>query len=168
MRASFASLVLLLILAGCAAPAPERPQVLRARAAFTGPEAEVVEVLVYEIPPGTVIQQVVLAGPDGQVLAAPALSRATSESGPGVISGPSIGVGVSGGSSSGVNPSLSLGWFLFGGGPGFKSDQIAARIALPDPAAYRETARAWRVEVRHLDVTGEARVLTLLAPVTGR
>ncbi len=159
---------LALVLAACAPAEPESPRTLRASAAFTGPEAEVIEVLIYEIPPGTVIQQVVLIGPKGEVIAARDFTRSNAESGPGVVSGPSIGIGVTVGSSTGVNPSLSLGWQVSGGGPGRQSRRVAALIPLPDPAAYRASTEPWRVEVRHLDVTGAPQVLSLSAPRVGR
>ncbi|MDH3790776.1 MAG: hypothetical protein OES41_03440, partial [Rhodospirillales bacterium] len=153
-----------LVLAACAAGGPEQPRVLTARAALEGPEAAVVEVRVTEIPPGVVVERILMIGPGGQRLDAEKLARSTSESGPGLVSRPGIGIAVTGGSSSGVNPSVSLGWHATGGGPGRHSQQITARIPLPSPAAYRAAGLGWRVEVHYSDVTGRRQVLTLPAP----
>lgn len=154
-----------LALAACAGDRPETPRQVRAVAGFTGPEATEVLVEVYEIPTGTVIERILLLGPGGERLAAPALRRSSSETGPSLRTQPSIGLAVTGGSASGVTPSLSLGYGATRqGGPSRKTRQVAATVALPDPAAYRAKAEAWRVEVHYLDVTGAARVLTLPAP----
>jgi hypothetical protein len=152
------------VLVACAAGGPEQPRVLKARAALDGPEATVVEVRVTEIPPGVVVERILMIGPGGQRLEADKLARSTNESGPGLISSPGIGVAVTGGSSSGVNPSVSLGWHVTGGGPGWYSRQVTARIPLPNPTAYRTAARQWLVEVHYSDVTGRRQVLTLPAP----
>lgn len=153
-----------LVLAACAAGGPEQPRVLKAQAAVAGQEAAVVEVRVTEIPAGVVIERILLIGPGEQRLEADKLARSTRESGPGLVSRPGIGVAVTGGSSSGVNPSVSLGWQVTGGGPARHSRQVIARIPLPNPAAYRATAIGWRVEVHYDDVTGRRQVLTLPAP----
>ena len=154
-----------LVLAACAGDKPQSPRQVRAVAGFTGPEATKILVEVYEIPPGTAIERILLLGPGGERLAAPELRRSSSETGPGLLARPSIGVAVTGGSSSGVTPSLSLGYGVTrASGPDRKTRQVSATIALPDPAAYRAEAGSWRVEVHYLDVTGDARVLTLPAP----
>ena len=46
--------------------------------------------------------------------------------------------------------------------------KISTQIPVPDPAAYLDEVRDWRVEVHYRDVTGAARVLTLPAPRTQR
>ena len=152
------------LLAACATGGPEQPRVLKARAAVDGPEATVVEVRVTEIPPGVAVERVLMIGPGGQRLEAEKLIRSAREPGPGLVSRPGIGIAVTGGSSSRVNPSVGLGWHVTGGGPSRYSQQVAARIPLPNPAAYRATAIGWRVEVHYRDVTGRRQVLTLPAP----
>ncbi len=151
-------------LAACAASGPEQPRVLKARAALEGPEAAVVEVKVTEIPPGVVVERILMIGPGGQRLEADELARSASESGPGLVSRPGLGIAVTGGSSSGVNPSVGIGWHVTGGGRGRRSRQVTAQIPLPDPAPYRSAAIGWRIEVHYSDVTGWRQVLTLPAP----
>ena len=56
----FAILSLALLLAACAREEPLRPRVVKAAVAFSGPEATAIEVRVFEIPPGTVIERVLL------------------------------------------------------------------------------------------------------------
>lgn len=164
MKIPLALPILAVALAACADPVAQRPTVLRATAALGGPEAEVIEVWVSQIPPGTRVEQVVLIDPDGAVTAARETLWSDSESGPGQVSRPLIGIGVSGGSSGGIKPSLGLGWRVTGGGPSLRTSRLLARIPVADPEAYKSTAASWRVEVRYLDVTGAARVLSQAAP----
>jgi hypothetical protein len=153
-----------LVLAACAASRPEHPRLLKAQAALTGPEAAVVKVRTTEIPPGAVVERVLVIGPGGERLEAGKLSRSASETGPGLVSRPSIGIAVTGGSSGGVIPSVGLGWQVTGGGRERRSQQVTAAVPLPDPAAYRATASQWRVEVHYSDVAGRRQVLALPAP----
>lgn len=168
MTSRFAILLLSsLFLIACAGDEAEPPGALRAEARLSSPEATAVEVRVLDIPAGTTIDRVLLIGPGGQLIEAPELSRSSRQSG-GVLSRPSIGFGVTGGSASRINPSISLGWSLTGDGPARQSLEISALIALPDPAAYRAAPEAWRIEVHHADVTGLVQVITLPAPRPGR
>lgn len=156
------------LLVACAVPEPERPVVPRGETAFASPFAEVVVVRVFDIPPGTAILDISLVGPEGRRLAAPDLVRSRSETGFGPVSRPSLGIGVTGGSESGITPSISLGWQAGRSAGAARSDRrVTGRIALPDPAAYRARPDAWRVEVRYRDVTGLDRVLLLPAPPIG-
>jgi hypothetical protein len=156
--------ILGLVLAACADGRPEQPRLLKAEATVSGHEGAAVDVRVTEIPPGTVIDRILVIGPGGERLEAAEFDRATSETGPGLVSRPTVGIAVTGGSSSGVNPSVGLGWQVTGGGRERRSKQVTAVVPLPDPAAYRATAAQWRVEVHYSDVTGRPRVLTLPAP----
>jgi hypothetical protein len=152
-------------LAGCGPERPEHPLRVRATTAFTGPEATAIEVRVYEMPPGTVIEEILVLGPDGERLAAADLVHSASETGPGFVAQPGIGVAVTGGSSSGVTPSVSLGYGVTRkDGPSRRSRQVTATVALPEPEAYRSNPAAWRAEVHYSDVTGERRVLALPTP----
>lgn len=153
-----------LMLAACGGQGPLRPRTLKAVAGFAGPEATAIEVRITEIPPGVHVERVVAVGPGGRLLAASELSRSERESGPGLTSRPSLGLAVTGGSSSGVTPSLSLGWNLSGGGPSRRSRQVTAQIPLPDPAAFASEAADWRIEVHYIDVADQSRVLALPAP----
>jgi hypothetical protein len=155
----------LLTLAACGTERPETPLRVRAATAFTGPEATAIEVHVYEMPPGTVIEEILVLGPDGERFAAAELVHSTSETGPGFVARPGIGVAVTGGSSSGVTPSVSLGYGVTRkDGPSRRSRRVSATVGLPDPAAYRTNWAAWRAEVHYTDVTSERRVLTLPTP----
>jgi hypothetical protein len=150
-----------IVLAACAETPPEPSRVMRVSAALQAPAGEAVEVVVFDIPPGRRIEAVALLDAGGSRHAAPALAPAVRESGPGSASNPLIGLGVRGGSSSGVKPSLSLGWNMTAGDdPGRRSRRVTARIPIPDAGVYRENARNWRIEVIFLDVTGERRSLS--------
>ena len=56
----------LLVLAACSGDEPVSPTRLSASAGFAGPEPEVVEVRVFEIPPGTTVERILLLGPNGE------------------------------------------------------------------------------------------------------
>jgi hypothetical protein len=156
--------LLLLTLAACGGREPLRPLTLKAVTGLDGSEAMAIEVRITEIPPGVRIERIAAVDPGGGVLAASELLRSESETGPGLVSRPSLGLAVTGGSSSGVNPSLALGINVSGGGPSRRSRQVTARIPLPDPAAYRSAASEWRIEVHYSDVADSSQVLTLPAP----
>lgn len=156
---------LVLLATACTGQQPRHPLSLRASAGFAGPDAMVVEVRVFEIPPGTSIERVVLLAPTGERLAARELVRSVRETGPGLIARPRVGLAVTGGSSSGVTPALSLGYGIARAqGSSLRTRQVSALITLPDPAAYRATAPQWRIEVHYVDVTGDSRVHRLPAP----
>ena len=154
-------LTIALVLAACAEKLPEPSRVMRASAALQAPSGEAVEVVVFDIPPGRRIEAVALIDAGGGRHAAPALAPAVRESGPGSVSNPLIGLGVRGGSSSGLKPSLSLGWNMTSGDdPGRRSRRVTARIPIADAGVYRAAAHKWRIEVIFLDITGERRSLS--------
>jgi hypothetical protein len=84
--------------------------------------------------------RVELVAPDGKVTSAYQLDREfihAQETGP---SGFNFGVGVAGGSSSGVQPSFGIGFPIFGGAPSSpQRDEVQSKalIRVPDMAAYR-------------------------------
>lgn len=157
-----------LFLAACAGDRAEAPRALEAEARLAGPGATAIEVRVPDIPAGTRVERVLLLGPDGQRVEAPELSRSSRASGGRTLSRPSIGFGVTGGSASRINPSLSLGWSLTGDGPARRSQEVRALIALPDAAAFRTAPEAWRIEVHYADVTGLVQIISLPAPLPVR
>jgi hypothetical protein len=157
-------LLVLLLLAACAEGRPEPPAILQAAARLPGPAHEAIEVVVYDIPPGTQVEQVWLLGPAGERLSGDPVARSSGESGPGLVTGPTIGVGVTGGSSSGISPSVGIGWGVFGGGPSRQSRQITYLIALPPELAYDEAPRAWRIAVHYRDATGAVQVRDIPGP----
>ena len=126
------------------------------------PPARAVEVLVANLPPGRRIEQVFLIEPGGARYAAPDLVPVRTTEG-GLDAGPSVGVRVTGGSSSRIRPSLNLGWNITGGRPERNSRRVEARVPIPDPAAYRADAPRWRVEVGFTELDGRRRTLTFPA-----
>ena len=154
------------LLAACAAPAPKRPPppqgIMEVSTRLATPPATEVEISVAQLPPGRRIETIVLVAPDGARYPA-ALSAPVRATEGGVKSGPTLGVGVRGGSSTGVQPSVSVGWNVSRGQAERTSRRIAARATIPDPAAYREEAARWRVEVAVIEVDGARRTLSFPA-----
>lgn len=131
-----------------------------ARAAV--PPSDAVEIVIAEVPPGRRIEHVALIDPGGTRYPAEALAPVTrSESSGGAR--PRIGIGVSGGSSSRIRPSLSLGWNLLGGEAERSSRRVEGRVALPDPADFRASAARWRIEVIVTEIDGARRTLSFPA-----
>ncbi len=124
--------------------------------------AAAVQVLIADVPPGRRIERVALIDAQGMRHPADSLVPVSVTEG-GARAGPSIGIGVTGGSSSGINPSLSLGWNVLGGGAERQSRRIEARVPLADPAAYRAAPGSWRVEIVFTEIDGARRTLTFPA-----
>ncbi len=175
---------LCLLLFACAGAEPERTGFLRARASLEVPvgaaragstragstragstrAGAAVEVILDDIPPGYQIERVTLVDPGGGRHRAERLVPARRQSGA-AVPGAFIGIAVTGGSSSGVKPALSLGI-----GTGLREEthiarRVLARVPLADPAAFRDHPKRWRLEVTYLDITGERRSLVL--PLAG-
>ncbi len=151
---------LCLLLAACAGAEPERTGFLRARASLEAPVGAAVEVILDDIPPGYEIERVTLIDPGGGRHRAEGLVPARRQSGT-AVPGAIIGIAVTGGSSSGVKPALSLGF-----GTGLREQtriarRVLARVPIADPAAFRDHPKRWRIEVTYLDVTGERRSVVL-------
>lgn len=167
-RAALLGLLTALVLTACAEERVRRPTTLLATATLPGPAHDVVEVVVYDIPSGTVLDRVWLKGPEGERVSGSPVGRSISETGPGVTKGLGIGIGVTGGSSSGVNPSIGIGYGVSGiGGPSRQSRQVTYVIPLPPDLGYVEDPRGWRIDVHYLDVTGAPQVRTIPAPLPG-
>jgi hypothetical protein len=151
------------LLGACAQAAAPEETSPRAAAAFAGPAAKIVEVVVSHLPPGTEVERIALIGPSGQDIMAREMTLVRVKEGAAVV--PSYEVGASGGSSSGVDPYLGLGLsFWVFDDPKAHGDRYTARIPLPDPEAYHAEAERWRVEVRSRDAAGTPQVLTVPAP----
>lgn len=153
------------LLAACAGPAPKRPPpagIMTVAARLAAPPVQAVEIEVANIPPGRRIERIALIDPEGGRHPAPELVTVRTTEG-GVTSGPSLGVGVSGGSSSGINPSLSLGWNITGAQAERSDTRIEAEVPIPDPAAYLTEAPRWRIEIGFTEIEGETRTLTFPA-----
>ncbi len=162
-------MAVLLIVASCGWWGPKTaappPRALSATASLNGDAKDVIQVLVRDLSPATRIEEIQLFAPDGTALQSSEIRRKSRESGGGGFSRPIIGIGVSGGSKSGVNPSISLDWHYRRDGPDQSSRQAEAFLQLADPAAYRASAQDWHIEIRYTDVTGDQRFLRLPAPL---
>lgn len=121
-------------------------------------------VAVEEIPPGREITALALVDPAGQEILARDREVSTREVSSGGNAGPSIGVGATGGSSSGINPFISLGYLFRADDTVHRSQRMTARIPLPDPARYAAGYRDWRIEVRYRDQLGEPQQVSVPAP----
>lgn len=160
VRIPTAALAAAVLLAGCAGDDAPPPMHVDARV-----ESDAVKLTVDNIPPGREITELVLVDSRGRETAARERELITRESGSGGNAGPGVGVGASGGSSSGVRPFISFGYLFGGGGETTRrSQRMTAEIPLPDPAAYAEAYRDWRVVVRYRDQLGEAREAGIPAP----
>jgi len=138
---------------------------MAAHASLAAPPATAVDVFLDDIPPGRRITAVVLIDPAGRSHAAEIMTPITRERARGGGLRPTIGIGVTGGTSSGIKPSISLGLHATGGTVDH-SRALRARVPIPDPAAFLRTAARWRIGVDFIDVTGEARHLSF--PVAPR
>jgi hypothetical protein len=156
-------LVMFAGLLGACTQAAVVPESLEVTAAFTGPAANMVEVVVTQVPPGIEVERIALIGPSGQDIMAREMTLVRVKEGPAVV--PSYAVGAAGGSSSGVDSFLGLGLsFWVFDDPEAHGDRYVARIPLPDPPAYHAEAERWQIEVRSRDTAGTPQVLTVPAP----
>ncbi len=165
MKRFFAIAALCLPLFACAGAEPDRTGFLNARASLEAPVGATragvaVEVILDDIPPGYEIERVTLIDPGGGRHGAERLVPARRQSGT-TVPGALIGIVVTGGSSSGIKPALSLGI-----GTGVREEtrigrRVLARVPIADPAAFRDHPERWRIEVTYLDVTGERRSVVL-------
>lgn len=157
-------IALALLPAACGGPPHSRPPVMRAAAAFADAEGTAIEVRLVDVPPGTVIEEIALVGPEGPVRVAGETVRSSRETGSSALVQPTFGLAVTGGSKSGINPSVSIGGQVTGGGPGRRQREIAAAIPIGDLPDYGDPPGVWRLEIRYLDSSATARTLTLAAP----
>ncbi|MGF1630532.1 MAG: hypothetical protein ACFCUT_13750 [Kiloniellaceae bacterium] len=152
--------MLAVLLAGCAgsSDAP-RPMHIAARVA-----GETLLLEVSEIPPGREITAAVLVDAGGGETPARERELITREEGSGGNAGPGVGVGASGGSSSGIRPHISLGYLFRGDDSVRRSQRMTAEIPLTDPAAYAAGHRDWRIVLRYRDQLGEPQQVSVPAP----
>lgn len=167
MRPSFvrALCVAAALALGACADQPPRPPVPDVRA-YAGADGESVEVRVGPLAPATQVGAVRLLAPDGR--AVQAAERRTRRGIAGTRTRPGIAVGATGGSESGIDPSIGLSLPLHDWS-WFRDDarEYRAVIArIPPPADYRPGAPGWRVEVELIDPAGGARTRTV--PVSRR
>ena len=117
-----------------------------------------VEVFVEDLPPGAVIREVWLAGPDGERLSGVILGETQGPKAPGGAR-PAVGVAARGGSSSGIDPSVSLSWGPERRGPA--AYWRSSHWLVPVPPAQRPSLAVggWRAELHYLDADGIGRVM---------
>lgn len=168
-------IALALLLAGCGraergddlrrpAPAPDPPpSIVQADSGFS-PDKNAIEV-VAAVPPGQEVTAYALLGPEGEIARTRAFERAIVERS-GDRGRPTVGIAGDSSGNFGVGVALDLS-NLFRKLPARESGRrtlVSGVLPLPDPAAYAETWRRHRVEVRYRDILGEPRVLELRAP----
>jgi hypothetical protein len=121
------------------------------------------------------VERVEMVGPNGLALAASEIDRETSRGdyagGGGYGGGPSVGLGVgswSGGRRSGTGVGLGLGFPLGGSSyeppPQPVGTVTRARLRLPDPDFYRQTAANWVIRVTTTDRSNQQNVAVIPAP----
>jgi hypothetical protein len=111
--------------------------------------------------------RVQLVAPDGSLADAFQLDRETIHAQDTGSSGFNFGVGVSGGSSSGVQPSFGIGFPIFGGAPNSpQRDEVRTKalIKVPDMAAYRAHWQQTVVRIYLGDNSPSPRKMEMAAP----
>ena len=168
-------LVSSLALAGCGragrgddlrppAPAPDPPPSIIQADSGLSPAKDAIEV-VAALPPGQEVLAYALTGPGGELAATSEFTRTYVERS-GDRGRPTVGVSGDSSGNFGVGVSLDLS-NLFRKLPERESGRrtlVSGVIPLPDPAAYAESWRSHRIEVRYRDILAEPRVLELRAP----
>ena len=154
------TLPLCLLLAACASDdTAQRPMHVAARA-----DGDILRLSVEYIPAGREIVALALVDQRGRETLARDRELVTRETGSGGNSGPGIGIGATGGSSSGVQPYFSLGYLFSSSSTTERSQRMTAEIPLAEPAAYAEGYRDWHIEVRYRDQLGELQQVAIPAP----
>ena len=165
-RPIFAALAVL-ALAGCAEPTP-RPQPEPVGVGHLAPNidwhtaltGDTVRVELVDPAASYRVERVTLRGPAGQEIPA---AEVTNISRPGQAD-PSYGIGGGFGSHSGGGIGISMSVPL-GGTAEERARSSLAVIPLPDPAAYRRTARDWTIEVALRDRGGTPYHASIPAPL---
>jgi len=147
------------LLSGCAGDDAPPPMHVGARV-----DNDTVMLTVDNISPGREITSLVLVDDLGRETAARERDLITRETGSGGNAGPGVGVGASGGSSSGIHPYISLGYLFGSGETTRRSKRMTAEIPLAEPEAYDTGFRDWRVVVRYRDQLGDTHEVGIPAP----
>lgn len=159
-------LALLLVLAACAGSRSMEPIQIHPVLENPGTPEASLAVLVEHLRPGMQVEDIRLAGPEGERVSAAPDTYHTVRGQRGVSQRPTVGIGASGGSSDGINPSLSLSWPLFGWSWA-REEQSSVRSAgarIPLPEGYRDDPEGWRIEVDITDVAGATSTRSTPAP----
>lgn len=143
---------------------PSAPRQQSVTGYFSATEPGVIQVDVTDPLP---VSAAALVGPDGTAVAAYQIDRDREiYRGDGGIQ-PSVGVGVTGGSSSRIGTGIGIGFPLFGsgGGDGVTTTVTASRVLIrvPDLAAYGATWQSSKLHIE-LDDGVTRRVMELLPP----
>lgn len=155
-----ATLAMLALLAACAGQEETpRPMHISSRVAD-----QKLAVTVDNIPAGREITDLLLIDPAGAATPARERELSTRETGSGGNAGPGVAVGATGGSSSGINPYISLGYIFSGSERVERSRRLTGEIPIPDPAAYAAGYRDWRIEVRFRDRLDRLQSVQVPAP----
>ena len=152
--------VLLAALAACAGPA-KPPPAMHVSASVA---ERTLRLAVRDIPPGRELTELVLVDAGGRETPARRRERTVREESSGGNAGPGVAVGASGGSASGVDPYISLGYLFRNDDKTRRSQRITAEIPIADPAAYAAGYRDWRIEVRYRDHLGDLQRVSIPAP----
>ncbi|GAB4226399.1 MAG: hypothetical protein Tsb0032_32740 [Kiloniellaceae bacterium] len=152
---------LAVLLGACAGQDDARPRPMHISAVAEG---EKLRVTVDNIPPGREITELLLIDPAGSATLSREREIVTRETGSGGNAGPGVSVGASGGSSSGINPYISLGYLFRGSERVERSRRLTGEIPIPKPAAYAAGYRDWRIELRYRDQLGEPQSVQVPAP----
>jgi hypothetical protein len=116
-------------------------------ARFVAGKPDLIEVSIRDAQPADHVE---LVAPDGAATAAYQLDRERVTMAPTAPTGVQWGFGISGGSSSGVQPRLGVGIPIFGqpSPPTPREEMLStARIKVPDMAAYRAQWRHWVIRI---------------------
>lgn len=165
------------LLAGCAAEGRRDTVTPVAPAGAAGPaldwrtrlSGDTVDVAVTDPRRYWRVERVALISPAGTAVPAQEITRETVRDndpyGYGYEGG-SVGIGGGWGSRSGGGVGIGIGIPLFGSGaPAAPPSRVTARIRLPDAAAYRQSATAWRIRIDLTDPNGQTSHAEIPAPV---
>lgn len=173
IRALASLLVLgLALLAGCAeTEAVKQSRTWRAQIVLTSPEADALQVTIVDLSESERIDEIVLAGPQGQRVQPVDTVERNRIVGGDSIARPSIGVGVFGGSSGHVSSGVGISVPIFSKRDSVRGEkqvrEIVARIPILDRESYRAEPESWRVEITATDVAGQTRTRTFPVPEPG-
>lgn len=125
-----------------------------------------VEVAVQNVTVDERVSAIELVGPDGAVYPARSLETETVDlSRVPAGGGPTLGLGVGGGSRGNVSTGVGLGWTFGGGEYSPRTERrTVGRIAIPDPDLYRQTVDDWQVVIKLTDQSGDTSLFTIPAP----
>jgi hypothetical protein len=138
--------------------------ILPVTARFLSDQPDTIEVSIRDAQAADRIQ---LVAPDGMITDAYQVDREFLRATDSGYSGFNLGVGVSGGSSSGVQPAFGIGFPIFGGAPNSpQRDEVhtKALIRIPDMAAYRANWQRMVLRIYLGEKSASPRKMEMAAP----